>query len=486
MARITQLTGCLLILLSCAASVPTGGTIAATEVITAQIPRDSTPNVLLIMIDDMNDWVKAYGGNPQAITPNIDRFAARAVRFDNAYCSAPLCNPSRTSLLTGYSPLKTGVYGNSTHFRDVAGLKDVVTLPQYFAANGYATFAAGKIFHSPRGPSGKPRPGSDPGSFQEEWRGGLGVPFPAEEDRFRALGKGSVKTPKNLDWAPIAIADENTNDWQIADYGAQVLAREHDKPFFLACGIFRPHLPWYAPEKYFNLYDADTLQLPEVIANDLADVPVLGQRMAKQEAHEMIIKQGKWKEAMRGYLASLSYADACAGHLLDALENSKYADNTIVVLMGDHGWNLGEKRHWSKNALWEESAKTPLIIFDPARPEPIVTDRVVSLLDLYPTLIGLSGLPPKEDLDGTDLSRFLLDPTADTPGFALTTKDEGNHSLRTDRYRYTRYRDGGEELYDHQSDPMEWKNLADDPAAAEVLDRLRKQLDRYTATLTPN
>lgn len=482
MQRLLLFAFAALFVAACAA--PLGqGTANQDEATPPKVVRAKQPNVLLIMVDDLNDWVKAFGGNAQAITPNIDRLAARAVRFDNAYCSAPLCNPSRASLMTGFDPIKSGVHGNNLHFRDQKGLEDIVTLPQYFAANGYATYASGKIFHSPRGPSANPRPGSDPGSFEEEWRGGLGVPFPAEADRFKGIGQEAPKTLKNFDWAPIDVTDEETNDWQIANYGAELFAREHDKPFFLACGIFRPHLPWYAPKKYFDMYNVDDLKLPEMRENDLDDVPKGGQRMAKTRVHDVVLKQDKWKEAIRGYLASMTFADACAGHLLDALEKSAYANNTIIVLMGDHGWNLGEKTHWGKNALWEESAKTPLIIFDPARPKPIVTDQVVSLLDVYPTLVSLCGLPAKEDVDGRDLTSILDKPAQENVGFAVTTKEAGNNSLRTARYRYTRYRDGGEELYDHQEDPMEWKNLAADPKAAETLKKLRKKLDDYKASL---
>ncbi|TXF87961.1 sulfatase [Neolewinella aurantiaca] len=441
------------------------------------------PNVLLLIVDDMNDWVRAFGGNNQAVTPNLDRFAARAVRFDNAYCSAPLCNPSRTSLLTGLSPLRTGVHGNKENFRDQRGFADVVTLPQHFAANGYATFASGKIFHSPHGPKEQPRPGSDPGSFQEEWRGGLGVKFPPAEERFSALGKGTVKGkvpgPKNFDWQPIDIADEATADWQIANYGAQVLSRQHEKPFFLAVGIFRPHLPWYAPKKYFDLYDPQELRLPDVQPDDLADVGRNGNNYATNKLHDLMVEKGKWQEAMQGYLASLSFADACAGHLLGALEKSAFADNTIVVVMGDHGWNLGEKQHWGKNVLWEESAKTPLMIFDPRRPSPVVTDRVVSLLDVYPTLVELCGLTPRSGLDGESIAGWLRNPALSTKNYAVTVKNDDNLSLRTQAYRYTRYSDGTEELYNHMEDPLEWNNLATDPGAAKIITGLRRQLKVY-------
>ncbi|MDW5288094.1 sulfatase [Formosa sp. PL04] len=439
------------------------------------------PNVLLIMVDDMNDWVGAFGGNQQAITPNMDKLAAQSVIFKNAYCSAPLCNPSRTSMLTGYKPSTTGVYGNNELFREMEGFENTVTLPQYFEANGYSTAAAGKIFHNARGGSEEPKHGSDPGSFQVERVGNAGTEYPDAEDRhshnlnLKEKGiKGSFL--RSFDWYGTDTEDKDNNDWKSAEFCADYINQPHEKPFFVACGIFKPHLPWYAPKKYFDLYNIDEIQLPIVLENDLDDVGKMGNNMAKKGVHEALLETNNWKEAVRAYLANISFADACIGELLNSLDNSPYADNTIIVLMGDHGWHLGEKEHWSKNALWERAAKTPLLIFDPRNKEAGVSTRIVSLLDVYPTLIDLCGLPSKEDLDGNSIVALLENPTIEWNEIALTSKAAGMHSLRNEQYRYTVYSDGFEELYDHNSDPNEWTNIANDASNKAVLIEFRSEL----------
>ncbi|MDG1804114.1 sulfatase [Flavicella sp.] len=441
--------------------------------------KQSKPNVLLITVDDMNDWVGVFGGHPQAKTPNMDKFAKKSTVFKNAYCSAALCNPSRTSMLTGYQPFKTRVYGNNEVFRKIKGFESTVTLPQYFAKNGYQTVATGKIFHSPRGTAKEPKEGSDPGSFQTENKVGLGTPYPKNRfphglDFKRAGVKGS-KT-RSFDWGPVDVPDEKTNDWKSAEYASKFLKEKHDKPFFLACGIFRPHLPLYAPKKYFDLFDEESIELSTVLKTDLEDVGKIGKNWAGQNLHAEILRNDKWKSAVRGYLASLAFADACVGHLLDNLENSAYAENTIVVIMGDHGWHLGEKEHWSKQTLWEESAKTPLIIFDPSKSKGEVSVRTVSLIDVYPTLIDLCDLPKKQDLDGNSFEHLVSNPKGKWNHSALTTKGLGNHTLRNENYRYIVYSDGFEELYDHRNDPMEWKNIAKESSSKKVLKNFREEL----------
>jgi arylsulfatase A-like enzyme len=437
------------------------------------------PNVLLIMVDDMNDWVGAFGGHSQAITPNMDKLASKSTVFKNAYCSAALCNPSRTSMLTGYQPFTTGVYGNKEIFRKMKGFENTITLPQYFEKNGYKTAAAGKIFHNPRGKAAAPKEGSDPGSFQEEDKGGLGVPYPKERFthgiNFKRAGVKGSKT-RSFDWAGVETEDEQTNDWKSADYGVQFLKKEHDKPFFLACGIFRPHLPLYAPQKYFDLFKEEDIVLPKILQNDLQDVGKIGKNWAGGRLHAEILRNNKWKSIVKGYLASLAFADACVGHILDNLDKSAYKDNTIIVLMGDHGWHLGEKEHWSKQTLWEESAKTPLIIFDPRNKNNGVSIKTVSLIDVYPTLLDLCDLPVKKDLDGNSFKHLVSNPKGEWNRSAITTKGEGNYTLRNEDYRYIVYSDGFEELYDHRIDPMEWKNIAEVKSSKTVLNNFRKEL----------
>jgi arylsulfatase A-like enzyme len=439
----------------------------------------SKPNVLLIMVDDMNDWVGAFGGHPQAITPNMDKLAAKSTVFQNAYCSAALCNPSRTSMLTGYQPFKTGVYGNNEVFRKMKGFENTLTLPQYFEKNGYKTAAAGKIFHNPRGRDEKPKEGSDPGSFQQEAKGGLGCQYPKERFThgldFKRAGVRGSKT-RSFDWSGVPIKDELTSDWKSADYGVRFLKEEHDKPFFLACGIFRPHLPLYAPQKYFDLFDEESIQLPKILKNDMEDTGRIGQNWTGKKLHAEILRNNKWKSVVKAYLANLAFADACVGHLLDNLGKSKYNDNTIIVLMGDHGWHLGEKQHWSKQTLWEESAKTPLIVFDPSKGKQGVSIRTVSLIDVYPTLVDLCGLPKKKDLDGNSFQHLVKNPKGKWNHSALTTKGLGNHTLRNENYRYIVYTDGYEELYDHRVDPMEWNNIAKKSKNKKIVESFRKEL----------
>ncbi|MDO6760973.1 sulfatase [Tamlana sp. 2_MG-2023] len=441
------------------------------------------PNVVLIMVDDMNDWVGAFGGNQQAITPHIDALAEKSIIFKNAYCSAPLCNPSRTSILTGYNPSTTGVYGNSKIFRNIKGFENTITLPQYFNQYGYSTVAAGKIFHSPRGTGQKPKPGSDPGSFEIEQKGGLGSTYPKEDNRFQhgidySIYKEGSHFKRSFDWAGVDVKGETTNDWKSADYCAQFLEKEHNKPFFLACGIFRPHLPWYAPQKYFDLYNVDNIELPKTIKTDLDDVGPIGARSVQKKLHRQLVEKKKWKEAVLAYLANLSYADACVGHVVDALNKSKYNKNTIIVLMGDHGWHLGEKEHWTKQTLWEEAAKTPLLIFDPRNKTKGVSTKIVSLIDVYPTLIDLAGLPLKEDLDGQSIAKLVSNPNTEWNELAFTSRGNGNHTLRNENFRYIVYSDDFEELYDHRIDPMEWHNLANDVSQKEVLKMFRKELKK--------
>lgn len=440
------------------------------------------PNVLFVMVDDMNDWVGAFGGNQQAITPNIDALAKKSVVFENAYCAAPLCNPSRTSLLTGYRPSTTGIYGNTTNFRDLESFKDVVTLPQYFEKNGYKTAAAGKIFHSPRGNGKEPKPGSDPGSFQQEKKGGLGGAYPDKKflnSHGLQLKERGVKGNfiKAFDWYPVDVSFEDNNDWKSADYCAQFLEDTHDKPFFLACGIFRPHLPWFAPKEFFELYDVDKIKTPKVLENDLGDLGKTANRISKKTVHNAILETDNWKEAVRAYLANLSFADACVGHVMNALNKSAYNKNTIVVLMGDHGWNLGEKEHWGKGVVWERSAKTPLLIFDPRDSKPRVSSRVVSLMDVYPTLVDICSLPKNNELEGESIKQVLKNENAKWDDAAVTSKSNGIHSLRTKRYRYISYSNGEEELYDHETDPLEWNNLADKKSSKPILKELSVKLN---------
>lgn len=442
------------------------------------------PNVLFIAVDDLNDWVGCLGGHPQARTPHIDALAKRGVLFEQAHCNAPLCNPSRTSLLMGLRPTTTGIYGNKAWFRDLPAYRNWVTLPQYFRKNGYQVLGGGKIFHQPNGKF------SDPSSWDEQYSKRQGVPRPPKEQRYlHGLHDRFDYNPilqRLIDWGPIPHALSQIPDWQTADGAAKILADDHEKPFFLACGIYLPHLPWYAPKEYFELHPLDKIQLPKHKKDDFDDIPPIGMRMAGQ-AGEIIRNSGKWKEAVQACLASDSFADACVGHVLESLEKSKHRDNTIIVLWGDHGYDIGEKK-FAKSALWEQCTRTPLIIHVPPflRGEEKLKDvrckRPVSLIDLYPTLIDLCGLPKREGLDGRSIGPLVNNPTAPWPYPVVISHSPRwhgqNHAVRSERYHYIRYRDGKEELYDSKVDPMQWNNIASKSWASEIIQEHRKWLPK--------
>ena len=447
------------------------------------------PNILLIAVDDLNDWVGCLGGHPQAKTPNIDALANRGVLFANAHCAAPLCNPSRTALLFGKRPTTTGVVGNMDDWRKFDSLKGSESLPQLFRRNGYFTAAAGKIFHANHGgwkgalthAEGAPYAG----------RSGFGQPE-AWDERFPAktiqlpMAPVLIDTHRNginhhWDWGPIDFKADLTEDGQTSRWAVRQLRAEHAKPFFLAVGIYRPHDPQYAPSEYFNEHPLADVELPTILASDLDDVPVIAKRYtrAANNYEAMVRKHNALQSATRGYLASVTFADDMIGRVLRALDASRYADNTIVVLFSDHGYHIGEKQKYHKSTLWEESTRVPLIVSVPGvSVAGAVSARAVSLIDIYPTLVQLASLDPPEDLDGQSLVTLLRDPEAPRSTPALTTRQGRHHAVRTDRWRYIRYSDGSEELYDHDSDPMEWKNLAYDAAHAKTKQRLDVALDR--------
>jgi arylsulfatase A-like enzyme len=282
----------------------------------------------------------------------------------------------------------------------------------------------------------------------------------------------------DFDWSPLEIPDEETGDFRSVNWVIDHLKREHGTPFFLACGIYRPHVPWYVPKKYFDMFPLESVKLPKILDNDLDDVGERAREIAHRGGnyHKHVVDAGEWRNAVQGYLASIAYADAMVGKLLDELESSAHADNTIVVLWSDHGWQLGEKEHWRKFAMWENTVKTVMMMKVPEGTAGLPKgskdgsrcDRITSLMDIYPTLIDLCGLPGKADLDGRSLVPLLRNPSAPWDYPALTTYDYSEFSVRTEEWRYTRYIDDSEELYDHRSDSEEWTNLADNPDFAHI------------------
>ena len=425
------------------------------------------PNVLFIAVDDLNDWIGVLGGHPQSITPNIDRLAERGVLFANAHCAAPACNPSRAALMTGIRPSTSGVYKNPNPWRKA--MPDAVTLPQHFMSHGYTAVGSGKIYHGQF-----PDPPSWDEYYPSKTKTRPGDPLPPD----RPLN-GIPKTA-HFDWGPVEVDDSEMGDTQVVDWITKQLDRDFGKPFFLACGIFRPHLPWYVPPKYFDQFPVDNIRLPKTIENDLDDIPEAGIRMANPKRdHANVLKYKQWHRAVQGYLASVSYTDGLIGRLLETLDNSKYANNTVIVFWTDHGWHLGEKQHWRKFALWEEATRTPMIIVAPGVSKAGARcDRPANLIDIYPTLIDLCGLPPREELEGVSLRPLLADPQSEWNRPSLTTHGRNNHALRCNRYRYIRYADGSEELYDHQSDPMEFSNLAQNSEYTDVKKALTEWLPK--------
>jgi arylsulfatase A-like enzyme len=430
--------------------------------------QDSKPkyNVLFIAVDDMNDWIGPFDGYEGIKTPNIDKLAKKGVVFKRAYCSAPACNPSRASLLTGVRPSTSGVYHNNQPWRPV--LKDAVTLPQYFTANGYDVKGAGKIFHN---------------SFNDKasWPVYFDVPKSPEPP------KAPVNGFAHFDWSPVDVKDEDMGDFKVVNQGIDYFGKKHDKPFFLAIGLTRPHLPWYVPQKYYDEYPLSSIKLPKTIANDLSDVPDAGVKIAKPKGdHKFIVDNKQWEKAVQGYLASITFADGQIGRLLDALEKSEYAKNTIIVFFGDHGWHLGEKEHWRKFALWEEASRVPFIVYAPGlSKDNAVSERTVNLMDIYPTLTELCNLPVKKGLEGNSIVPLLKNPGADWDYPSVTTHGFGNHAVRSEKWRYIRYNDGSEELYDHEGDPQEFKNLAKDAKYAAVKGKLAKSLPSVNAKDAP-
>lgn len=424
------------------------------------VPPADAPNVLFIAIDDLNHWVGHLGRNPQTITPNVDRLASWGTSFSHAYCAAPACNPSRTALMGGMRPWTTGVYFNPDDYRP--HVRPDQTLNAHFMAHGYRTLGAGKIYHG---------------------GGGRAVEWDEFAVRVGDRDEGTLlrKSVNGVRWAQLKGDDSVVNDYHTVSYCIDQLDREHDAPLFLACGIFRPHMPWAVPKKYFDMHPLDEIELPPTIDDDLADVPPEGVRMARPGGdHKSMLDSGLWKEAVQAYLASITYADAQLGRLLDALEGSPNRDRTIVVLWGDHGWHLGEKEHWRKFALWEEATRAPLIWVVPNADSPrgVVCERTVDLMSVYPTLCELAGISTPEHCDGVSITPLLRDPNADWDRPAITTHGRGNHAVRSERYRYIRYADGGEELYDHREDPYEWTNLAADESLREVIESHRLWLPK--------
>jgi arylsulfatase A-like enzyme len=439
------------------------------------------PDVLFIAVDDMNDFPSFLGGYRGKVhTPNMDRLAARGVTFTNAHCPYPLCNPSRTAILTGKRASTTGVYGNEHWWRP--NHPKMKTIPMLFKESGYLTIDAGKIYHHTAGAN----PPDQWDAYHQllftesPWmrKDRLNYPWteykpaPSEYPYSGVSGLGA-----EFDWGSLPIEAAEYDDTKTMDYAIATLERNRDKPLFLEVGTYRPHIPLYVPKQYFDMYPLAEIVLPEVKEDDLDDVPEAGRKLARtSDKNAAVIKKYRvQKQIVQAYLASISYADAQIGRLLAALAVSPRGKGTIIVLWSDLGFHLGEKQHWHKRTLWGRATRVPFII---VAPEVAVSGQSsphpVNLIDIYPTLASLCGLRVPKGLDGYDLTPLLKKPTIEWKIPSVIEYNRGNVAVCSDHYRYIQYADGSEELYDHKNDPHEWTNVAGDESFGTVKDDLKR------------
>jgi uncharacterized sulfatase len=428
-------------------------------------------NVLLIAVDDLNTRIACYG-DPVVKTPNIDRLARRGVRFERAYCNYPLCNPTRTSLLSGRRPETTQVYNNNTPPRTHLG--DVVFLPEHFKANGYFTARVGKIAH---------------GRYEDAIRWDVsesraGVPVRRRELRDEDP-PGAEGGAAKLSWTRSTRPDEEQPDGATARRIVDLIEKQKSGPFFIGCGFHKPHLPWVAPAKYFDLYDVDRIQLPATPNDDRDDIPPLALTFTKGDD---VMSDRQRREAILAYHAATSFMDAQLGLVLDALDRNRLWDNTVVLLFGDHGWHLFDHLQlWRKMTVFEEAAHAPLIVHAPGKKENVSSPRLVEFVDIYPTLTELAGASPAAGMEGKSFAPLLDNPRRPWKQAAYTMVSRGKNgfgrSVRTERYRYTEWNGGkdGIEFYDHETDIHEWINAAwparkPDPKQLAVMAELKKLL----------
>ncbi len=476
-----------------------------------EVEKKDNPNVLFISIDDLNDWIGCMKGHPQAKTPNIDRLAKRGVLFTNAHCAAPACNPSRAAVFSGRMPQVTGIWNNKSGNIINKSKSKVQFLTQAFSKAGYQTLGTGKLFHSSakkvfdeyysRGQRWSPFPKNAVGYTPEELPSkGTDNPRHVLKDsqgrtvvlplnRMPSDRRPKQKSGESFDWGPFDVPDSDFGDTQITDWAIQKLHDDFDRPFFMGVGYYRPHIPLWAPKRFFDRFQKTSGELPKVLKDDLKDLSEVAIRWALEPvtagSHATVLKFKQWQAAVEAYLACTTYIDEEIGRLLKALDGSKYKDNTLIVLWSDHGWHLGEKQHWGKWTGWERSTKVPLIIVpsnDRAQEFKGVGSECrqpVGLIDLYPSLMDLCGLKTKAALDGVSLKPLLKNPNLKTGRVVATLFDQGNVTLRSERWRYLRYADGSEELYDHRIDPHEWHNLNSKAEHRELLMKFREQANKF-------
>ncbi len=444
--------------------------LASFLLIESQAQNSDRPNVLMISIDDLNDWTGFLDGHPQALTPHMDKLAKQGRVFANAHCAIPVCSSSRVSVMSGVAATTHGSYELGPAYEELPALTDVPTIQRHFKDNGYYTLVGGKVLHHD-----------------------FGNRLAGDVDRSLGRNKGArskemMNIPagwsKAWDWGEYPENDADMGDFQLAEKAAAALHEKFDKPFFMSVGFFRPHVPLYAPPKWFDLYDVERIALPNNPVSDLDDLPknfLSINDYAVAPKHVEVLEHRKQRSMTQAYLASISFVDHCVGMVLDALESSPYADNTIVVLWSDHGFHLGEKQHWAKRTLWEESTRVPLLFAGPGIDSGLATKEPASLIDIYPTLVELCQLSENPHLEGISLAPQLDNPETPREQPAITSSYFGNHSIRTRDWRLIVYEDGAKELYDHRNDQDEFHNLAADRAHQETIERLSQWLPQNAA-----
>lgn len=431
--------------------------------------KEVKPNVIFIAVDDMNDWVAPLGGLKGIKTPNLDRLASMGITFTNAHCAAPASAPSRLSVMTGVHPARSNIMHNILYdgpeWREEPVMKDVVTIEQFFRANGYETLAGGKIYHTLAPPWLTVNQG-EPESW-DYWWPSAHVPatyqIPASEKVRNPEGLKGKRPIKYFTWGPIDCKDTKMPDYQLVDWVKHELSIKRDKPLFMAAGFIKPHIPWEVPGEYFDMYPLDSIPDLEIAADDLADAFDHGRR----SWHKFVVQNKSWKEIIRAYMACISFTDAQIGRLLDVIEASPYSENTIIVLWSDHGMHIGEKENWEKFTLWEESTRVPLMFYAPGVTKAgTVSGTSVSLIDIFPTLAELVGKAAPDNCDGHSLVPLLKGKKVKHPAAITAYKFQApangrGYAVRTDKYRYIYYPEAGfEELYDHEQDPNEFINIA--------------------------
>ncbi|MEE2642654.1 MAG: sulfatase [Planctomycetota bacterium] len=434
--------------------------------------NEKRPDVVFIIVDDLNDWLGCLGGHPNAKSPHMDSLAAGGMLFTQAYCNSPQCRPSRTSLNHGVYPFRTGIYFNA-RFRGETRVT-TPTMQQFYMGHGYRVVSGGKVFHGTPGKHGdvlfqKPK---DPKP-------------PKGKDKFNPVGVPS-------DGFALDVADREMSDYKVASWAINQWKTPSEKPLFMSVGFYRPHRPLQVPKTWFEKFPLDSIRRPEEPegVDDWEDLPMFARQLARSHAHkpmhrmpggkrlsdhEHIVTHQEWDATIRAYQASVAFVDQQIGRFVQALEENPRGRETYIMLVSDHGWHLGEKKHWCKGAIWEQTTRIPFIVRGPGVRAGSRCNQPVSLIDVYPSLLDFAGLEAPSWLDGSSVGPQLKDP-ARKRSAAISSYGAGNTSIRTENWRYIRYEDGSEELYDHRQDPNEWSNLASSPKYREIKEQLSAKI----------